>query len=119
MPAGFFKPAHTPLFYTSSSHLKMNKKYNHYKVTLEHVYSPANEDLHRRVEVVFDNHDNLFNIIDLMQQKDLFGDMGQSTEFAIGLKMLGEVMLKNKDNALFEELMPAFKDFMNKLKASY
>lgn len=95
----------------------MNKKYNHYKVTLEHSYSPAGDDLHRRVEVVFDNHDNLFNIIDTMQQKDLFNDMGQSTEFALGLKMFSEVMLRNKDNALFEDFMPAFREFMKKLKA--
>lgn len=96
----------------------MNKKYNHYKVTLEHIYSPADDDLHRRVEMVFDNHDNLFNIIDVMQDKDLFNDMGQSTEFALGLKMFSEVMLKNKDNALFEEFLPAFKDFMKKLKSN-
>jgi Domain of Unknown Function with PDB structure (DUF3861) len=94
----------------------MNKNYNHYKVTLEHIYSPGDEDLHRRVEVVFDNHDNLFNVIDKVQDKDLFSDMGQSTEFAIGLKMFSEVMLKNKDNTLFEEFFPAFKDFMKKLK---
>ena len=94
----------------------MNKNYNHYKVTLEHIYSPADEDLHRRVEVVFDNHDNLFNVIDKVQDKDLFSDMGQSTEFAIGLKMFSEVMLKNKDNPLFEEFFPSFKDFMKKLK---
>lgn len=96
----------------------MNKKYNHYKVTLEHTYSPADDDLHRRVEVVFDNHDNLFDVIDKVQDRDHFGDMGQSTEFAIGLKMFSEVMLKNKDNALFEEFLPAFKDFMKKLKSS-
>ena len=94
----------------------MNKNYNHYKVTLEHIYSPADEDLHRRVELVFDNHDNLFNVIDKVQDKDLFSDMGQSTEFAIGLKMFSEVMLKNKDNPLFEEFLPSFKDFMKKLK---
>lgn len=82
------------------------------------MYSPANEDLHRRVEVVFDNHDNIFKIIDALQDKDHFNDMGQSTEFAIGLKMMTEVMLRNKDNALFEEFLPAIKDFMKKLKAS-
>ncbi|MFP9099035.1 DUF3861 domain-containing protein [Flavobacterium sp. RHBU_24] len=96
----------------------MNKNYNHYKITLEHIHSPKSEDLHRRVEVVFDNHDNLFNTIDMLQDKDLFNDMGQSTEFAIGLKMFGEVLLKNKDNALFEEFFPAFKDFMKKLKGN-
>jgi hypothetical protein len=94
----------------------MNKKYNHYKITLQHTYSPADEPLHRGIELDFDNHDNLFDIIDKLQERNLFKDAGQSAEFAIGLKMFSEVMLRNKDNSLFEELMPAFRDFMKKLK---
>jgi DNA polymerase III epsilon subunit-like protein len=96
----------------------MNDKYNHYKVTLEHVSSPKGEALHAPVEVVFDNHDNLFNIIDKLQERDFFGDPGQSAEFAIGLKMFSEVMLRNKENPLFEEMAPAFREFMKKLKSS-
>jgi len=96
----------------------MNKKYNHYKIELQHTYSPTDEPLHRRVELVFDNHDNLFDIIDKLQERNHFNDAGQSTEFAIGLKMFSEVMLRNKENPLFEELLPAFKDFMKKLKAT-
>jgi len=30
--------------------------------------------------------------------------------------MFSEVMVRNKDNALFEELLPEFKKFMKKLK---
>lgn len=94
----------------------MNPKYNHYKVTLEHISSPKEDTLHSPVEVIFDNHDNVFEIIEKLKQKDLFENAGESTEFAIGLKMFSEVMLRHKDHALFTDLMPAFKDFMKKLK---
>jgi len=97
----------------------MNPKYNHYKVTLEHLQNPKEElPLHDAVEVVFDNHDDIFAIIGKLQEKDLFGNKGQTAEFAIGLKMFSEVMLRNKDNPLFERLHPAFRDFMKKLKST-
>jgi len=94
----------------------MNPKYNHYKITLEHTYSPKNETLNLPLSVDFGNHDNIFNIIDKLQERNHFNDVNQSAEFAIGLKMFSEVMLRNKYNPLFEELLPAFKDFMKKLK---
>lgn len=96
----------------------MNTKYNHYKVTLEHTYSPKDEELQQPVVVEFDNHDNIFNIIKVLQERDLFNDISQSAEFAIGLKMFSEVMLRNREKPLFEEFQPAFKDFMKKLKSS-
>lgn len=96
----------------------MNTKYNHYKVTLEHTYSPKDEELQQPVILAFDNHDNIFNIVKVLKEKDLFNDESQSAEFAIGLKMFSEVMLRNRDNPLFEQLQPAFRDFMKKLKGS-
>ena len=95
----------------------MNTKYNHYKVTLKHEYSPNDEELHASVEVVFDNHDNIFTIIEKLSERDLFNDKEQATEFAIGLKMFSEVMLRNRENPLFSEFAPAFKEFMQKLKS--
>jgi hypothetical protein len=94
----------------------MNAKYNHYKITLEHTYNPKGDELQPPVSVEFDNHDNIFDIIKVLQERNLFNDANQSSEFAIGLKMFSEVMLRNKDNALFEELLPEFKKFMQKLK---
>jgi len=96
----------------------MNAKYNHYKISLEHTYNPKGDDLQEPVTVDFDNHDNIFNIIKVLQEKDHFGDSNQSAEFAIGLKMFTEVMLRNKENSLFEELQPAIGVFMKKLKGS-
>jgi hypothetical protein len=94
----------------------MNVKYNHYKITLEHTYNPKGDELQLPVSVEFDNHDNIFDIIKVLQERNLFNDANQSTDFAIGLKMFSEVMLRNKDNALFDELLPEFKKFMQKLK---
>lgn len=96
----------------------MNDKYNHYKVTLEHTYNPKGEKLQEPIQVEFDNHDNIFVIIEKLQERSLFNDENQETEFAIGLKMFSEVMLRNKENPLFEEFLPAFKDFMKKLKST-
>ena len=96
----------------------MNSKYNHYKVTLEHIHNPKGEELHTTVATEFDNHDNIFSIIERLQEKDLFNTKNESTEFAIGLKMFSEVMLRNRENPLFSELAPAFKEFMVKLKSS-
>lgn len=96
----------------------MNPKYNHYKITLEHINNPKGEALHTPVAVEFDNHDDIFMIIEVLKQRNHFNDENQSAEFAIGLKMFSEVMLRNKDNPLFDELLPAFKQFMQKLKSS-
>lgn len=53
-----------------------------------------------------------------MREKNLFEEKNHSVEFAIGIKMFGEVVLKNKNNPLFEEFFPAFGDFMKKLKST-
>ena len=94
----------------------MNSKYNHYKITLQHIHNPKGDELREPVDVIFDNHDNLFDIIEKLKERNHFDDAGQSTEFAIGLKLFSEVMLRNKENPLFEEMLPAFGVFMKKLK---
>lgn len=94
----------------------MNPKYNHYKITLEHTFSPKDEDLNPGLSLDFDNHDEIFSIITKLQEKNHFQDAEQSAQFAIGLKMFSEVMLKNKDSDLFSEFLPEFKNFMGKLK---
>lgn len=90
---------------------------NKYRLTLEQLEPAGGEKASREpLRLEFDNHDELFVIIERIRGKNLFDDPHQSDEFAIGLKMFGEVMLKNRDNPLFEELAPAFREFMKKLK---
>jgi hypothetical protein len=92
------------------------KRNNKYKIILEEI--ELKDGLHgeKKLEFQFENHDNLFDIIDKMQERNIFGDKGQSREFTLGIKLFSEIMLKNKDNPLFEELRPAFGEFMKKLK---
>lgn len=97
----------------------MNKKSNKYKITLQQL-ELANGEAGAAAPVAFEfeNHDEIFGIIESIRNKNLFNDLNHSTEFALGLKLFSEVMLKNRSNPLFEELQPAFKAFMQKLKAS-
>lgn len=96
----------------------MAKKANQYKLTLEQI-TLANGEAGRHEPLIlnFSNHDEIFNIIEKLKQKNHFNDEQQTTEFAIGLKLFSEIMIKNRTLPLFEELLPAFKFFMEKLKA--
>jgi len=96
----------------------MAKRSNKYKLTLELLELLRPDDkTYEPIEIEFGNHDNIFNIIDRMKQRDRFKTEQDSVEFAIGLKLFGEVMLKNKDNPLFEEFRPAFGALMKKIKS--
>ncbi|HEX8427007.1 DUF3861 domain-containing protein [Hymenobacter sp.] len=97
----------------------MPKRAHHYRLRLEHV-APAAPDqpTHPPLELEFDNHDDIFQIVERIQARNLFAEPGQAAEFAIGLKLFGEVMLKNREHELFAEMRPAFSEFMKKLKSS-
>ena len=95
------------------------KKGNLYKLSLEQL-SVLKEE--KRVddvlELEFSNHDELFEIVEKVKSKKLFNSEEESTEFALGLKLFTEVMLRNKKHPLFEDLRPHIVDFMKKLKSS-
>jgi len=95
----------------------MEKKQNKYKITLEHIHSPKDLDLNAPLQFEFENHDEVFSIIEKIKANNPFEYENQATEFAVGLKLFSEVMLKNRENPLFEEFLPAFALFMKKLKA--
>lgn len=95
----------------------MATRANKYRITLEQV-SLLKEDAVpvNPIQLEFENHDDIFRIVDLMRTKNLFGDENQSIEFAIGLRLFSEVLLKNRELPLFRDFMPAFGDFMKQLK---
>jgi len=96
----------------------MEKRTNKYRLQLEYLSSAKGEtELPEALNIQFDNHDNLFQIIEILKEKNPFEVQEQAVEFAIGLKMFSEIMIKNKSNPLFEELLPAFGVFMKKLKS--
>ncbi|MFI1744159.1 DUF3861 domain-containing protein [Thalassobellus sediminis] len=97
----------------------MSKKANKYKLRLELLELLRPDDkTYEPIDLEFDNHDNIFTIIERMKQRDRFKTEQQSVEFAIGLKLFSEVMLKNKDNPLFEAFRPAFGELMKKIKSN-
>lgn len=97
----------------------MTKRNHTYSLTLEYV-SDKNGDAVSQDELslTFENHDNLFEIITRMKNSDLFQNQNEAVEMAVGMKMFSEVMLRNRKHPLFEEMLPAFGDFMKKLKES-
>lgn len=97
----------------------MEKRTNKYRLTLEQV-SLAKEEapLQSPLNLEVENHDEIFSIIEKVNAKNLFNDAQEGTEFALGLKLFSEVMIKNRKHPLFDEFSPAFTSFMKKLKNS-
>ena len=85
-----------------------------YRITLESL-SPETEDKELRFEV--ENHDDIFAIARRMSGKlDL--DENATNAFALGLKLFGETILKNRDNPLFAQIKPSMGEFMRALKGN-
>ncbi len=96
----------------------MEKRAHQYKLTLEYLQTSKGEAvIQSPIVIEFVNHDDIFSIVNKLQQKDIFKNKNDNTEFAIGLKLFSEVMIRNKTHPLFEQLAPAFGEFMKKLKA--
>ncbi len=95
----------------------MEKRNNTYQLTLKELTLKDGSEGEKTLTFDFDNHDNLFHIFDVIQSKNLFDNEQTAQEFALGLKLFTEVMIKNKQHPLFEELRPAIMEFMKKLKS--
>lgn len=62
-----------------------------------------------------ENHDDLTVVVDRVRKSSgLDADTAATT--AIGLKLLGEVMLRQRGNALFDPLRSPLRDFIRNLK---
>lgn len=92
------------------------KRNNKYKILLQEIELKDGTQSGKSIEFEFENHDDVLHLIELIQKKTLFTNEDENTQFIIGLKLFSDVMMKNKDNALFEELTPAFVAFMKKIK---
>lgn len=95
----------------------MEKRNNAYQLELKEMTLKNGDEGTKFLRLNFDNHDDLFHILEVIRSKQIFENKETATEFALGLKLFTEVMLKNKDNPLFEDLRPAISDFMKKLKS--
>ncbi len=94
-------------------------KKNVYHMDIAPVKNKDGDDISAGEHIVFDFecHDDLKQILDRVGVIEGL-DQQQTQSFAIGLKLLGEVMLENRNHPLFAEFSPHFGQFMKKLKQS-
>lgn len=91
-------------------------KQHQYKVILEHLADfEGNKVEAKKIEFSAPNHDNIFEIIEKMQQREGFTEE-MAQRFVVGLKLFSEVMLENRKNPLFEQLTPHFREMMKVIK---
>ncbi|WDF67155.1 DUF3861 domain-containing protein [Sphingobacterium oryzagri] len=93
------------------------KRYK-YSLKLEAVSDKEGNPAAGQIEFEFENHDDIFQLIEKTKDSDRFSDAKDNIEFMIGLKLFSEVLLKNRDNELFSDFHGPFRDFMGKLKKS-
>ncbi|CAD0007751.1 MAG TPA: DUF3861 domain-containing protein [Flavobacterium sp.] len=96
----------------------MEKKSNKYYLTLSlKEYANGETQPAKELGIEFTNHDEIFSIIEKMKAKNLFDNESEATQFALGLKLFGEIKLKHRKNPLFDEINDVFPTFMKKLKS--
>jgi len=94
------------------------KRIHQYELTFKYLKNNKGEIMDKTpISLPFQNHDDIYKIIEILNEKNLFKDASQTNQFVLGLKLFGDVMMKNKDLELFSEMRPAFMDFMKKLKS--
>ncbi|AYR25821.1 DUF3861 domain-containing protein [Herbaspirillum rubrisubalbicans] len=88
-----------------------------YRITLEHLATASEgQVLHEPLRFEAGNHDDIFSIVSRLRGRGQFDD-DTSAQLALGIKLFGEVMLKNRKHPLFAEIQPAFREFIMKLKS--
>jgi len=89
-----------------------------YRITVEHIGTPR-EDQPLRGTLTFEdgNHDDLFRIVELQRASGRFKTDDEAAAFAIGLKLLSEAVLRNREDPLLQQLKGPVGDFIKQLKA--
>jgi hypothetical protein len=93
------------------------KRVNEYEVSFKQLKNREGEPVDQQaINFVFQNHDDVSKIVETLSEAKLFKEQSETEQFVVGLKLLGDILMKNRDMELFSELQPAFVNFMKKLK---
>ncbi|MDI9239297.1 DUF3861 domain-containing protein [Lysobacter sp. LF1] len=97
----------------------MAAREHRYRITVEHIGAPR-EDIALHAPLTFEdgNHDDLFRIVDLQRGSGRFASEDEAAAFAIGLKLVSEAVLRNRDDPLLQQLRSPLGDFIRQLKAA-
>ncbi len=89
---------------------------NQYLISVEKVTAGAPDNGTPPLQFHVEAHDEILSLVERSRQRGDF-EADTAAAFTVGLKLLGEVMLKNRSHPLFEEFGPQFGQFMKRLKA--
>lgn len=97
----------------------MATREHRYRITLQHLSAPREGDvLHDTLTFEDGNHDDLFRIIELQRGSGRFASADEAAAFALGLKLLSEAVLRNRDDELLQTLKAPLGEFIRNLKAA-
>lgn len=89
---------------------------NQYRITIEPLPGNRAPAPAEPLQFVARCHDDLLAIVERIRQRGEFNP-DDAAAMAVGLKMLGEIVLENRDNPLFADLSQGIKAFIMKLKS--
>ena len=90
-------------------------KQHRYRITVEPLASADGTPLAPPLQFEAASHDEILTLVQRIRQRGDF-DADAAAAFLVGLKLLGEVMLRNREHPLFSEFWSHFVQFMKRLK---
>lgn len=93
------------------------KKNNRYKIVIEEIELKYRTHSGKSIAFEFENHDNILSFIERTKDSDRFENKAENTKFVAGLQLFSDVLLRNRNNPLFEDFAPALSAFMKKVKS--
>ncbi|MBP3220912.1 MAG: DUF3861 family protein [Neisseriaceae bacterium] len=90
-------------------------KQHQYKITVQHISDKDGNSVNEPPLICdMPTHDNLADILAKTDTNIVSGN--DALRLALGLKLLGELILENKNQAFFKELSPHFGEIMKIVK---
>jgi hypothetical protein len=86
------------------------KKNRRYRVTFE---EPGTSS---RLQFEFDDHDDVFAIFERQGARDDLAGPGEISQLVVGARLLGKVVMENRQHPLFAAFFPHFVELVKGLK---
>jgi hypothetical protein len=90
--------------------MNIMKKNHRYRVTFE---EPGTSS---RLQFEFDNHDDVFAILERQGARDDLVGPEENSQLVVGIKLLGKVVMENRQHPLFAAFFPHFVELIKGLK---
>lgn len=87
---------------------------NRYRIIIEEVNIKAERNL-QTLQFEIEDREDMFAIVDKVQQGSGL-DKLSATRLAVGIRLLGPLLMQERKHPLFLDFMPHFKSFMQNLK---